>query len=165
MQIEGRCGSMVIGRCSSSLLRIARRACSAQAASIPLASIRTAIIAAVPHVTALPVRCSASVGAMGPRRMTTSFPRTLLGSSIVGSTRQMSQLAPAAAAAVDAAPAEPAAEPAPKLTLSDLPTSDESDTLLRIRHSVRAQYGLVFFVISDIFIRGVAKTPIWAVTI
>ena len=139
MQIEGRCGNMVIGRCSSSLLRMARRACTSQAASIPLASLRSATVtAALPHVAALPSRCSDDLGAVGPRRSTTSLPRSsLLGASSLLSSRQIAHLAPvAAAAAVDAVAAAAPAEPAAPMTLADLPTSDESDALLRIRHSV-----------------------------
>ena len=138
MQIEGNCSSMVIGR--ASLLRLAGRACRAPQSST---SLRSTSASAAPLGFALSSGTLSSLSAVSPRIPAAAshlFSSSSSAFSVTGH-RQHSQLVAAAASspAVDAAP--PAAEaeivPGADLTLSDLPTSDESENLLKIRHSVR----------------------------
>lgn len=128
MQIEHlNCGSMGIGRCSASLLRMARRACSSQTSFSTVSSSRYTQASNASTISAL------STGFATRNTFTSSSSRQqFIGG---GSIRQLTT----SAATVDATPASEEATtvevPGAGLTLSDLPTSDQSENLLKIRHS------------------------------
>ncbi len=109
---------MGIGRCSASLLRMARRACSSQTSPFAASSSCITQASSASTISAL------STGSFSKIHFT---PRL----------NQFKHQLTTAAAAVDA-PTEadaPAEVPGAGLTLADLPTSDQSENLLKIRHS------------------------------
>jgi threonyl-tRNA synthetase len=128
MQIEHlNCGSMGIGRCSASLLRMARRACSSsQTYNVTTASSR-----------GIQASSSSSTVSSFSTSVPSKFSRST--SSFPSSHRQfIARQLTTSAATVDAAPTNTEQEeviPGAGLTLADLPTSDQSENLLKIRHS------------------------------
>jgi threonyl-tRNA synthetase len=131
MPLEARGSSMGIGRGSASLARLLRRASAARggAAAGPRGAPPAA--AAPPPLGAAPARFPAAAAPAAAR---------LLARAASSRSRAAAAAAaePAAAPAADAPAADAAAaaeEPGAGLTMADLPTSDESDALLRVRHS------------------------------
>jgi hypothetical protein len=124
---------MGLTRGSASLASLLRRACGAHApAAQAMQRAAAGPAASLPALSAASA-CSrqASIAAAASSGGFSSG-----GSAPPVAAHRLSRgLSRAAAAAVDV----PAADAEPLLTLADLPTSDESDELLRIRHSVSAR--------------------------
>lgn len=121
MQLEGRCGSMALRHCCASLTRLMRAAYLPQVGRQPALASQTQSN----HLRSLIARPLTSL--LGASSGLPSSPATAASRRVLSAAASVEAPAPAA---------EESAPAAQLLTLADLPTSDESEELLRIRHTV-----------------------------
>ena len=142
MQIESRSSTMLLGRCGASLFRIA------SSSSKRTSFIRSKRPLSTSNTMTSSFACASNPIPFGLMHTTSPPPSPLLPPQPCARSRSgRHSFATLAAASVEqASSSTPTSTIAPEsglpttttLTLSDLPTSDQSDTLLRIRHSVRS---------------------------